>query len=323
MAVYTHLEMDEIASLLAEYPLEELRFAVGITQGVQNSNYLLEVAQNGVPIKYILTLFEQMVDEKDLPFFMQLKEHLYANNIACPQPIRRKDGDVLTEVKGRKGVIVSFLEGRSRTRITPNMCESLGAAMAKLHIASEDFPMHRDNDLTLDGWSRMIEKEGHQLDTIQEGLFEALQTEQEHLENKWPNDLPAGVIHADLFPDNVFFQGEQVSGIIDFYFACNDLFAYDIAICLNCWCFEHGAEFNITKAKALLRGYQSVRPFTLAEKQSLPLLARGAALRFLLTRAADWLHPAPGANVRPKDPMEYVKKLRFHQALNGPEGYGL
>lgn len=323
MAVYTHLENDEIAELLAEYDLGTLRFAVGITQGVSNSNYLLELEHNGAPIKYILTLFEQMVDEKDLPFFMQLKEHLHKKDIACPQPMRRKDGELLSDVKGRKGVIVSFLEGRARTRISPAMCESLGAAMAKLHMAGARFKMARPNALSLDGWERMITQEGHQLDTIAPELFTELQAEFNHLKEHWSSDLPAGVIHADLFPDNVFFEGEAVSGIIDFYFACNDLFAYDIAICLNCWCFEHGAEFNITKAKALLRGYQSVRPFTLPETAALPLLARGAALRFLLTRAVDWLHPAPGAQVRPKDPMEYVKKLRFHQAIKDASGYGL
>ena len=309
--------------LLEEYSLGELRFAVGITQGVSNSNYLLELEKDGVATKYILTLFEQMVEVEDLPFFMQLKTHLNTKKIACPLPMPRRNGKTIAEVKGRKAVIVSFLEGRSRSRISPEMCASLGRAMAEMHVASEGFTMARENSLSLGGWQRMLEAEGTALNTFRDGLYEELNIELSYLTEHWPNTLPAGVVHADLFPDNVFFKHEEVSGIIDFYFACNDVFAYDLAICLNCWCFEYGAEFNLTKAQALLRGYNAVRPLSEAERNALPVLARGACMRFLLTRAHDALHPADGALIKPKDPMEYVKKLAFHQAVQDISAYGL
>ena len=323
MAVYTHLNDEEISELLAAYPLGELVSAVGITAGVENSNSLLTLSQDGEEIRYILTLFEARTNEEELPFFIGLKQHLHKAGIPCPEPMARKDGTLLSDVKGRKALIVSFLEGRSRSRISPAMCASLGAAMAQMHLAVEGFDGHRPNLLALEGWQAIAANIGSGLNDIQPALADKVQAELAHLAAHWPSDLPRGIIHADLFPDNVFFEGEDVTGLIDFYFACEDFFAYDLAICLNCWCFEYGAEFNITKAQALLRGYDSVKPFTQEERETLPLLARGAALRFLLTRAEDWLNPREDAQVRPKDPMEYVKKLAFHQQVKQISEYGL
>ena len=183
--------------------------------------------------------------------------------------------------------------------------------------------MRRENALSVQGWRPLFEACAGRAGEVQEGLAERLEEELAFLEGHWPDGLPDGIIHADLFPDNVFFLGEKLSGLIDFYFACNDVFAYDLAICLNAWCFEPDNAFNVTKARGLLQSYRQVRPFSAEELEALPILARGSALRFLLTRLFDWLNHPPGAFVAPKDPLEYLKKLRFHQEVRGPGAYGL
>ena len=319
MAVYTEVTDEALESFVAEYDIGSVLACKGIAEGVENTNYLLQT-ENGT---YILTLYEKRVARQDLPFFLGLMDHLAARGVACATPVHGRDGRALRELSGRPAAIVSFLNGIWVRRPTPRHCAELGTALARMHLAGADFPERRPNDLSLAGWRKLFEACAQRADEVEAGLGHELAEELDELEAKWRSDLPAGVIHADLFPDNVFFLKDKLSGLIDFYFACNDLFAYDLAICLNAWCFEAHGDFNITKARHMLSSYRKVRPFSQAELEALPLLARGAALRFLLTRLYDWLNQVDGALVRPKDPREYLKKLRFHRGLSGPGQYGL
>lgn len=314
MAVYTQLSNEQIAELLrAHYGIGMLDYALGIAQGVENSNYLIGMhGTDGVEQKYILTLYEKRVKEAELPFFLGLMQHLATHGITCPQPIIRLDGGFISEIAGKKAAIVSFIAGKSRTVLRPEHCASVGAMCAKLHVAAADFDGARANALSLAGWKTLAAKIASRLDEVQHGLQQLVQQELAFLEKNWPEDLPSGVVHADLFPDNVFFLDDAVSGVIDFYFACSEAYAYDLAITLNSWCFD-GRECNLTKAKQLVTHYQKVRPLSAVEKHAFPVLLRGAALRFLLTRAHDLLHHEKSALVTPKDPLEYVAKLKFHQ----------
>jgi homoserine kinase type II len=319
MAVYTEVGDQDLAKFVAEYDIGAVTSCKGIAEGVENSNYLLHTERGS----YILTLYEKRVRPQDLPFFLRFMEHLARAGLACPTPVRGRDGQALRTLCGRPAAVITFLEGMWPRQVTPLHCRLLGEAMARMHLAGQSFPMARPNDLSLQGWRKLAQSCLPRASEVNDFLAPLIRDELEFLGARWPKDLPAGVIHADLFPDNVFFLGERVSGIIDFYFACNDFFAYELAICLNAWCFEREGDFNVTKARLMLQAYRQVRPITGAEVAALPLLARGSALRFLLTRLYDWLNHPAGAFVRPKDPMEYAKKLRFHQAVAGPGAYGL
>ncbi len=319
MAVYTDVGEEELTGFLTNYDLGTLMSFKGIAEGVENTNYLLHT-QRGY---FILTLYEKRVSRADLPFFIGLMEHLSARGITCPQPVKNRRGNALGELAGRPTTIVTFLEGIWIRRPNVQHCTALGRVMAELHQASIDFKLQRDNALALGGWKKLAQSVGERANKIAPDLCNIIHEELDHLDRNWPRHLPSGVIHADLFPDNVFFLGDRLSGIIDFYFACNDLFAYDIAICLNAWCFEIDGSFNVTKGRALLAGYNSIRKLGSREAEALPLLARGAALRFLLTRTVDWLNVPAGALVRPKDPLEYLKKLRFHRRIDHARDYGL
>jgi homoserine kinase type II len=250
-------------------------------------------------------------------------ENLARHGVACPTPVPGRDGIALRELCGRPAAIVTFLAGMWPRRILPFHCAALGRALAALHCAGASFAMTRENDLAVGGWRRLFESCGSRAAEVQPGLADELAAELALLETVWPRDLPMGVIHADLFPDNVFFRDRELSGLIDFYFACTDFLAYDLAICLNAWCFEADGSLNVTKARLLLDGYRRERTLEPAELAALPVLARGSALRFLLTRLFDWLNQPAGALVRPKDPLEYLRKLRFHRTITGPGGYGL
>jgi homoserine kinase type II len=319
MAVYTEVGDEDLIAFIAEYDLGDVVSCKGIAEGVENTNYLLQTTLG----RYILTLYEKRVKESDLPFFLGLIEHLAAQEVSCPVPLHGRDGKALRQLCDRPAAMVSFLDGMWPRRIKPGHCSALGAALAQLHVAGDSYPVERPNALSVQAWRPLFDACAAQADTVSPGLSTVLARELDHLESHWPEDLPTGVCHADLFPDNVFFIGGDLSGIIDFYFACNDFFAYDLAICLNAWCFERDNSFNITKARLMLSRYRTVRPFSDAEVQALPLLARGSALRFLLTRLYDWLHHSEGALVQPKDPLDYLAKLSFHQTVNGPEAYGL
>ena len=319
MAVYTEVSDDELDRFVAEYDIGRVTSFKGIADGVENSNYLLQTDAG----TFILTIYEKRVNPRDLPFFLGLMDHLAARDIPCPTPVHGRDGEALREVAHKPAAIVSFLEGVWPKGRTPQHCAKLGEAVARMHVAGSDFSIRRENDLRVMAWRPLFESCRSRADEVTAGLEAEIAQELDHLEMEWPEKLPDGVIHADLFPDNVFFLGNKLSGIIDFYFACNDWFAYELAICLNAWCFEPDHQFNITKAKQLLSSYRKVRPFSDTELAALPLLARGATMRFLLTRLYDVLNRVDGALVRPKDPIEYLLKLRFHQSVRGPSAYGL
>jgi homoserine kinase type II len=319
MAVYTEVSDEELEAFVAGYGIGQVVSCKGIAEGIENSNYLLQTEDQS----YILTLYEKRVARADLPFFLGLMDHLAARGIACPVPIRGADGEALRELCGRPAALVSFLKGMWPRRATAGHCAALGRALAAMHLAGADFAMARPNALSLAGWQALFATCRDRADEIQPGLAAEIADELEDLEASWPTTSRTGVIHADLFPDNVFFLGETLSGLIDFYFACTDILAYDIAVCLNAWCFEADGDFNVTKARRLLAAYGEVRELAPAELAALPVLARGAALRFLLTRLHDKLFPPEGVMVRHKDPLEYLRKLRFHRGIEGPGAYGL
>ena len=263
------------------------------------------------------------MDEGDLPFYLGLMQHLADRGLSCPLPLARDDGAPYGRLCGRPAALISFLEGMWLRKPAATHCRELGVALARMHIAGQDFELTRKNALALKGWVDLWDKSAARADEVQKGLESEITMELATLEDRWPVDLPEGVIHADLFPDNVFFIGDRLSGLIDFYFACNDFLAYDLSICLNAWCFEKDGAFNVTKARALIEGYQSVRPLGEDEIEALPLLCRGSALRFFLTRLYDWLNTPAGALVVKKDPLEYLRYLRFHRSVATASEYGL
>ncbi len=318
MAVYTEVSDEALTAFVASYGIGDVTSCKGIAEGVENSNYMLTTASGN----YILTLYEKRVAPEDLPFFLGLMEHLAAREFACPTPVRDAKGEMLKSLAGRPAAIVTFLKGVSIRRPQIHHCAALGTALAELHLKSEGFTIHRANALALEGWRELAGRLGADAEKVSPGLRQLIAGEIDYLGAHWPKSLPEGVIHADLFPNNVFFLGDKLSGLIDFYFACNDLLAYDLAVCINAWCFEPDFSFNITKARAMLRRYGESRPLSRPEAEALPILCRGAALRFLLTRAYDWLHTREDALVKRLDPNEYIRKLRFHQGASGPESYG-
>ena len=319
MAVYTDVTADDLTDFLSRYQIGELRSYKGIAEGVENSNFLLHTSAGN----FILTLYEKRVAANDLPFFLGLMEHLAARGITCPQPVKNRQGGVLGKLAGRPAAIVTFLDGLWIRRPNPGHCAAVGEALARLHIAGKDFPDKRANALSVESWRALYAQAKERGDSVRPGLCAEIAKELDALDKSWPRDLPQGVIHADLFPDNVFFLGDKLSGLIDFYFACTDTLAYDVAVCLNAWCFEPDHSYNVTKGRALLRSYATVRALSAAERAALPMLARGAAMRFLLTRLVDWLAVPEGALVKPKDPLEYFRKLRFHQSVKNVSDYGV
>ena len=319
MAVYTDVSDEELDAFIGSYAIGALTSFKGIAEGVENSNYLVHTESG----RYILTLYEKRVKREDLPYFLALMEHLASRRISCPLPVKDREGRTLKELAGRPAALITFLEGLWVRRPNIEHCAGLGDALAHFHLAGADFPMFRANSLSLPGWRALYASIGGGADKVKPGLSGVIEKELRHLEEHWPDDLPQGVIHADLFPDNVFFLGDKVSGLIDFYFACNDMLAYDVAVCLNAWCFESDGSFNVTKARALLQAYEGVRRMTKPELDRLPTLARGAALRFLLTRTYDLINTDANALVKTKDPNEYLRKLRFHQRVKSYRDYGL
>jgi homoserine kinase type II len=319
LAVYTEVSDEALDGFLADYDLGPVLAFKGIAEGVENSNFLL-ACESG---RFFLTLFEKRVRGDELPFFIGLMEHLARRGVNCPLPVRSRSGEALGRLADRPAVVVTFLNGISVKRPSARHCASVGEALASVHRAGEGFALHRPNALSIGGWPPLLAAAEARADEVAPGLArEAAQT-LAALQKEWPTGLPEGVIHADLFPDNVLFLSEVLSGLIDFYFACNDAYAYDLAVCLNAWCFEPNASFNITKGMALINGYEKVRRLNAAEVEALPILARGSALRFMLTRLVDWLNVPPGAKVVPKDPIEYLKKMRFHAAIKNASDYGL
>ena len=324
MAVYTQVSDEALAAFLAEYDLGAPLSFKGIAEGVENSNYYLETETG----RYILTLFEKRVNAADLPYFVGLKQHLAAKGFPCPEPIPARDGEALRSLEGRPALVVSFLEGLSPRRPNVAQCRALGEGMARMHLALADFAMVRENSLGPAAWPRLWAGREADADALQPGLGALISGDLAGIAAARPQSLvlPRGTIHADLFPDNAFFLGDTFTGAIDFYFACTDALAYDLAVCLNAWAFEDGGgsslDYNFSKGAALIAGYESVRPLEPAERDALPVLARGAALRFFLTRFVDWYSTPAGALVKPKNPLEYAGRLAFHRKVQTAEGYG-
>lgn len=300
MAVYTHVPEDALRAHIAEYEIGGLVDFAGIAEGVENTNYVVRTETG----KFILTLFERRTREADLPFFIALMDHLSAKGVAAPRPIPDREGRLLKSVCGRPAVLTSFLPGKMRASPNADDCREFGVVLAGLHRAVADFKMARENSLGLAGWRRLAALCRDDAERCAPGLGALIEDELAFLSAHWPKDLPCGVVHADLFTDNVFFDGAEVSGVIDFYFACTDYFAYDLAICLNAWS-NIGGYWLEDNDEALLEGYASVRPLSASELTALPVLRRGAALRFLLTRLYDWINQVEGALVNVKDPLEY------------------
>lgn len=319
MAVYTDITEVELGSFLGDYDLGELRSFRGIAEGSENSNFVLHTGAG----EYILTLYEKRVEEADLPFFLGLMQHLALKGLTCPLPVARRDGSLIGRIAGRPAAIITFLEGVWPRRPTAVQCREVGKALAAMHIAGADFTISRPNALSVEGWKKLWAGARERSGEVDAGLKAEIDADFDFFATSWPTDLPAGVIHADLFPDNVFFLGNRLSGLIDFYFACNDFYGYDVATCLNAWCFEKDGAFNLTKGAALLAGYESIRPLSRAERDALPTLARGSALRFTLTRLYDWLMIPDGPLVQKRDPMEFVRRWRFHRTIQSAAEYGL
>ena len=310
MAVYTDITDEELAAFLADYDLGSATSFKGIAEGVSNSNFLLETDVG----RYLLTIYENRTRASDLPFFLGLLDWLAHHGFPSATPIGDRAGRTLKTLQDKPAALVSFLPGLSVRRPGIAHCRQAGAGLAWLHEAGSGFGLHRANDLGQACWATMFDPLREAAEALKRGLASVIQNDLAALASGWPEDLPAGVIHADFFPDNVFFAGAAFAGAIDFYFACNDFLAYDIAVALNAWCFEADGSFNVTAGRALVAGYETRRVLTDAEKRALPLLARGAALRFFLTRLQDWSAAPLGALVKPHDPLEYERKLAVHRA---------
>jgi len=317
MAVYTKLEHLEVKLFLEQYNISNFKDYKGITEGVENTNYLIKSSEQD----YILTIYEKRVDEKDLPFFIKLLSDLSDNNFPCPKPIANKNNEKINKIKNKNAALVTFLNGKSKNKITSEDCFEVGKIAAQLHKITKKFNINRKNNLSIENWQNIFEKTIKQKIDLDESIIKKTRNYLNFLKDKWPKNLPQGIIHADLFPDNIFFIDNKVSGIIDFYFACNDLFAYEIAICINSICFDNNSTFNMAKAKNLINGYSSIRTLTEDEKKYLPILSMGAAMRFFLTRLYDFYHTDNKADVKIKDPFEYFKKIEFHSTIKNFNEY--
>jgi homoserine kinase type II len=310
MAVYTDITDEELSVLLADFDLGAALSLKGVAEGVENSNFLLETEAG----RYFLTVYERRVRPDDLPFFLELLRWIAERGYPSATPIADREGRLLKTVRGKPCAIVSFLSGLAVRRPSAAHCREAGAGLARLHLAAEGFPRSRANDLGQAAWAPMFAGLTDAAEGLKPGLATTISSDLELLAAGWPKGLPEGVIHADFFPDNVFFKQGKFAGAIDFYFACVDALAYDVAVALNAWCFEADGSFNITSARQLVAGYESVRPLSDLERSALPILAHGAAMRFFLTRLADWGATPEGALVRPKNPLEYERKLAVHRS---------
>ena len=320
MAVYTKLSEANLKIFFSKYNLGKLLNFKGIKDGIENTNYFIETEKG----KFILTVYEKRVEEKDLPFFIGLMKNLFDKNFLSPEPIINKNGNYITEIAEKKAAVVSFLDGEAKKVLNPNDCYEVGINTAKLHLITKNLSGKRKNKLSIDSWRKIYNKVKHDCSKIHHNLPTIIEKNLDKIEKNWPKNIPSGIIHADLFPDNIFFKNNKLSGIIDYYFSCYDFYAFEIAICLNALCFEGKNEnlsFNVTKAKKFIDGYSSLRKLSEGEKKSLKVLCQGAAIRFLLTRVFDYLNLTEGAIVKIKDPLEYLKRLEFHDNVENYQDY--
>ena len=320
MAVYTKLPEKKLIELFSKYNLGKLLNYKGIKEGIENTNYYIQTEKG----KFILTLYEKRVEEKDLPFFISLMRNLYDKNFPSPEPIINKNGNYISEISGKKAAVISFIDGEAKKVLNPNDCFNVGVNTAKLHMITKDLKGKRENKLSINSWRKIYNKVKKDCSVIHPNLTNTIDINLNYIEKNWPKNIPSGIIHADLFPDNIFFKNNKVSGIIDYYFSCFDFYAFEIAICLNALCFEgknQNLSFNVTKAKKFVDGYSSIRQLNENEKNSLKILCQGAAIRFLLTRVFDYLNLTEGALVKIKDPLEYLKRLEFHNGVNDYKDY--
>ena len=320
MAVYTKLSESELKDFFSKYNLGKLLNYRGIKEGIENTNYFTE-AEKG---KFILTIYEKRVEEKDLPFFISLMKNIYDKNFPSPEPIININGSYISEISKKKAAIISFIDGNAKKNLNPDECYQVGTYAAKLHQITKKLNIKRENKLSVNSWREIYNKVRKNCTKIDKNLPEIIEKNLNDIEKNWPKNIPSGIIHADLFPDNIFFKEKKLSGIIDYYFACHDFYAFEIAICLNALCFEGSKEnlsFNVTKATKFINGYSSIRKLTDEEKNSLIILCKGAAIRFLLTRVFDYLNLIEGAIVTVKDPVEYLKRLEFHNSIKSYQDY--
>ena len=320
MAIYTKLSENNLKEFFLKYNLGKLLNYKGIQEGIENTNYFIQTDKG----KFILTIYEKRVEEKDLPFFMGLMKNLFDANFPSPEPIINKNGNYVTEISGKKAAVVSFLDGSAKKNLNPNDCHKIGIQAAKLHLITKKLIGKRENKLSVNSWRKIYKKVQKDCSRIHINLTKTIEKNLDEIENNWPKNIPSGIIHADLFPDNIFFKDDKLTGIIDFYFSCYDFYVFEIAICLNALCFEGQKEnlsFNVTKAKKFIDGYSSIRKLTEEEKKSLKILCQGAAMRFLLTRVFDYLNLTEGALVKIKDPIEYLKRLEFHNNVKDYQDY--
>ena len=320
MAIYTKLDKEKVVSIISNYNLGNMKNYQGIKEGIENTNYLVETEKG----KYILTIYEKRVNKDDLPFFSKLMEKLSNKKFICPKPILNKNKKYISDLGSKKCMLVSYLEGKSKTNLSPDDCSSVGKQAARLHEITKNFDFKRDNDLSVKSWRRIFNQVKDKCNRIHPDLPKLIETNLEDVEKDWPENLPKGIIHADLFHDNIFFKNNNFSGFIDFYFSCNDFYAFEIAICLNALCFDGISEnlsFNVTKAKKFFEGYNEIRKISDEEKNSIKVLSQGAALRFLLTRVFDSINVIDDAIVNIKDPIEYLKRLEFHKNAKSLDDY--
>ena len=320
MAVYTKLKKENIEEILASYSIGRLEEFKGIEEGIENTNYFLLVSNK----KYILTIYEKRVNEKDLPFFSDLMTGLHKENFKCPVPINNNNNKTISSYKNKNLMIVSFLEGKAKNILSPDNCMSLGQEVARMHLITKNFKLQRQNDLSIGSWRKIFEQVKNKCIDIHKDLPKLIEINLADVEKNWPKDLPKGIIHADLFSDNIFFKDDKFNGIIDFYFSCNDFYALEIAICFNALCFDglkNNLSFNVTKAKSFMKGYSQLRALNERERESIKVLSQGSALRFLLTRVFDVINTVEGAIVKVKDPVEYLARLEFHKNSKNFEDY--
>ena len=320
MAVYTKLSENNLKEFFLKYDLGKLLNYKEIKEGIENTNYFIQTEKG----KFILTVYEKRVDEKDLPFFISLMRNLFDKSFPSPEPIINKNGNYITEILKKKAAVVSFLDGNAKKVLNPNDCYQVGINTAKLHLITKDLVSKRENKLSVNSWRKIYNNVKKDCSKIHKNLPQIIEKNLDEIEKNWPQNIPSGIIHADLFPDNIFFIKDKLSGIIDYYFSCNDFYAFEIAVCLNALCFEGKSEnlsFNVTKAKKFIEGYSSLRELSEKEKMSLKVLCQGAAIRFLLTRVFDYLNLTEGAIVKIKDPLEYLKRLEFHDSVKNYQDY--